>query len=68
MTLVCLTDRSADLRPGGTYTAIPDAAGARLGLVRVVDDSGEDYLYPAAWFRPADDATPSGNSGSDTPG
>jgi hypothetical protein len=28
------------------YVAIPDAKAARLGQVRVVDESGEDYLYP----------------------
>lgn len=29
---------------------IPDAAGDKLGLVRVVDESGEDYLYPRKQF------------------
>ncbi len=29
------------------YVAIPDAAARKLKLMRVVDESGEDYLYPA---------------------
>jgi len=29
---------------------VPDAAAKRLGLLRVVDESGEDYLYPEAQF------------------
>jgi hypothetical protein len=32
------------------YRTIPDADAAANGLVRVVDESGEDYLYPQAMF------------------
>ena len=32
------------------YRALPDAAALRLGMLRIVDESGEDYLYPAARF------------------
>lgn len=32
------------------YRVIPDPASAADGDVRVVDESGEDYLYPAEWF------------------
>jgi hypothetical protein len=28
-----------------------DAAADKLGLLRIVDESGEDYLYPKALFR-----------------
>ena len=34
------------------YVALPDAAAEKHGLIRVVDESGEDYLYPKAFFRP----------------
>ena len=27
-----------------------DTVAARHGLVRVIDESGEDYLYPAEYF------------------
>ena len=32
------------------YSTIPDADAARHGQVRVIDESGEDYLYPAKYF------------------
>ena len=34
------------------YRTIPDADAAANGLVRVVDESGEDYLYPQSMFAP----------------
>jgi len=32
------------------YRVVPDQDAAREGDLRVVDESGEDYLYPAEWF------------------
>jgi hypothetical protein len=32
------------------YQALPDEAASGEGLLRIVDDSGEDYLYPASRF------------------
>lgn len=32
------------------YVALPDAGAARRGRIRVVDVSGEDYLYPEERF------------------
>jgi len=29
---------------------MPDASAARHKLIRVIDESGEDYLYPADYF------------------
>jgi hypothetical protein len=34
------------------YRLVADAAAASQGLVRVVDESGEDYLYPETFFVP----------------
>lgn len=34
------------------YVAIPDAAASARGQVRVVDESGEDYLFPPHLFLP----------------
>lgn len=31
---------------------LDDEFGAEHGLVRVIDESGEDYLYPADFFAP----------------
>ena len=32
------------------YQIIPDREAARHGQLRVIDESGEDYLYPATFF------------------
>jgi hypothetical protein len=34
------------------YRAIPDTRAARLHFLRIVDESGEDYLYPERYFLP----------------
>jgi len=34
------------------YQVVPDSDGARHKLVRVIDESGEDYLYPEDFFLP----------------
>ena len=42
----------ASLEVRKIYQVVPDAATARHGLVRVIDESGEDYLYPSDYFVP----------------
>ena len=32
------------------YQVLPDEDAARHGDLRVIDESGEDYLYPADYF------------------
>ena len=32
------------------YTVLRDDEAESHGLLRVVDESGEDYLYPREWF------------------
>ena len=34
------------------YQTIPDTRAAEHQLVRAIDESGEDYLYPADYFVP----------------
>jgi hypothetical protein len=43
-------DYPASLELRKLYPVIEDAFAAEHGLVRVVDESGEDYLYPAEFF------------------
>jgi len=31
---------------------LEDAAASNRNYVRVIDESGEDYLYPQSWFVP----------------
>jgi hypothetical protein len=39
-----------DLRK--VYEVLEDPAAAPRNYMRVIDESGEDYLYPLAWFVP----------------
>ena len=32
------------------YEVLEDAGAATRNYMRVIDESGEDYLYPEAWF------------------
>jgi hypothetical protein len=41
-----------DLQPLKVYKVRRDKSARADGLLRVVDESGEDYLYPAEFFRP----------------
>lgn len=41
----------ASLEAGKIYVSIPDADAEKHGLIRVIDESGEDYLYSKARFR-----------------
>ncbi len=40
----------ASLEMHKVYRVVPDAEAERDGDLRVNDDSGEDYLYPMAYF------------------
>lgn len=44
------TDYQASLIPGKVYRVIPDATAAKDDLIRIVDESGEDYLYHKGQF------------------
>jgi hypothetical protein len=41
----------ASLEKRKIYVAMPDAAAEKHDMLRIVDESGEDYLYPKAFFR-----------------
>lgn len=43
-------DYEASLVLGKVYRILPDPRAARDDLVRIVDESGEDYLYHKAHF------------------
>ena len=49
--VVCVNnDDCEDLEVRKIYQVLPDEAAAADGLLRIVDESGEDYLYPAKLF------------------
>lgn len=52
--VVCLSNDgyAASLEPRKIYVALRDAAAERNRLLRVVDESGEDYLYSRERFAP----------------
>ncbi|MEG4345450.1 hypothetical protein QUB70_19565 [Microcoleus sp. A003_D6] len=52
--VVCINDRDyqASLKVRKIYQVIPDNRAAEHQFIRVIDESGEDYLYPVAYFVP----------------
>jgi hypothetical protein len=52
--VICVenTGYEVDLERRKIYLVVSDVAAAKRGYIRVIDDSGEDYLYPEALFVP----------------
>ncbi len=52
MFAVCIKndDYPASLELHKIYQVLPDEDAAANGDIRVIDESGEDYLYPADYF------------------
>jgi hypothetical protein len=52
--VVCVEnkDYTASLELRKLYQVIGDEAAAKLHQIRVIDESGEDYLYPEEYFVP----------------
>lgn len=52
--LLCIDNEGyeASLEIRKLYQTIPDKEAERHNQVRVIDESGEDYLYPSAFFAP----------------
>ena len=48
---ICIdTDNEGMLTPRMVYQVLPDERAAKSDYIRVVDNEGEDYLYPAKYF------------------
>ena len=53
--VLCIENKDCDdLEKGKVYALLPDAKAKRDGYIRVIDESGEDYLYPESHFVPVD--------------
>ena len=52
--VVCVhnDEYTASLERRKIYPVIPDAGAEAHGMLRLVDESGEDYLYPQDFFLP----------------
>jgi hypothetical protein len=50
--VVCVWNEGyeASLDRNKIYAVVDDPAAVADGDLRIIDESGEDYLYPAAWF------------------
>ena len=48
--VVCVTDSEPDLEPRKVYQVIPDEAAEKENHLRVIDESGEDYVYPTEFL------------------
>lgn len=49
--VICLKNEGCeDLEPRKVYRVLPDELAAEDGYIRVIDESGEDYLYPQSYF------------------
>ncbi len=48
---LCVEDSDCDdLEKRKVYRIVPDEKAAKDGYLRVIDESGEDYLYPESYF------------------
>ena len=48
------SDYPASLELRKVYESLADAGAVSRGMIRVIDESGEDYLYPARLFVPVE--------------
>jgi hypothetical protein len=50
--VVCVSNEGfqASLERRKLYERTPDSEAEKVGFIRVVDESGEDYLFPRAMF------------------
>ena len=49
--VVCISSDDPDLlTPRRIYQVLPDKSAAKSNYIRVIDNEGEDYLYPADYF------------------
>ena len=51
--VLCIENKDTDdLEKRKIYQIIPDSNAEKEGYIRIVDDSGDDYLYPKNYFIP----------------
>ena len=54
--VVCLKNKGYEvsLERRKIYQVLPDPEAAKHWQIRVIDESGEDYVYPHSFFAPID--------------
>jgi hypothetical protein len=49
--VLCIENKDCeDLEKRKIYQMLPDEESQKEGYIRVIDESGEDYLYPQSYF------------------
>ena len=49
--VLCIENKDCeDLEKRKIYQVVPDAEAEKEDFIRVIDESGEDYLYPRSYF------------------
>jgi hypothetical protein len=49
--MLCIENKDCeDLERRKIYQILPDDQASKEGYLRVIDESGEDYLYPESYF------------------
>jgi hypothetical protein len=58
--VICLQNKGYEvsLEPRKLYQVLPDPDAAKHRQLRVIDESGEDYLYPKSYFAAIELPTP----------
>jgi hypothetical protein len=51
--VVCIDNEGypASLEKRKIYVALTDRTAEKHGMLRIIDESGDDYLYPKTFFR-----------------
>jgi len=51
--VICIENKDCeDLEKRKIYQVLPDDKAEKEGYLRIIDESGEDYLYPQSYFIP----------------
>lgn len=51
LSALCIENKECeDLEKRKIYVVLPDDEAAKEGYLRIVDESGQDYLYPKSYF------------------
>jgi hypothetical protein len=49
--VLCLENKDCeDLEKRKIYQMVPDEEAEKEGFIRIIDESGDDYLYPQSYF------------------
>lgn len=54
--VICIKNEGyrASLEPRKIYRVVSDATAESKSMIRIVDESGEDYLFPTDFFVPVE--------------